>query len=62
MSNNPRCEFVWNPGKWPYAKRCEKISSFVCEVTDVDTGGTLLKNFCEVHSFHDSVEKVITNV
>jgi hypothetical protein len=18
-----RCEFVWNPGTWPYVKRCE---------------------------------------
>lgn len=24
FENNPRCEYAWNPGVWPYTTRCIK--------------------------------------
>jgi hypothetical protein len=40
----PRCEAMFNPGEWPYIKRCEN------EATVVTPEGS---NYCEDHADWD---------
>lgn len=49
-NGNARCEFTWNPGVWPYVRRCSLDAGHEGYVhsCDVDGTGAVIENTIEV--------------
>ncbi len=45
-----RCQYLFNPGVWPYARRCEKDATVLLKISDSSGEFEDIKYLCHDHT------------
>jgi hypothetical protein len=50
MSSPDQCEFEWNPGTWPYTKRCKVKATTTRNIQESCDADTIEIKVCDEHA------------